>query len=345
MMQVKFSQAKSMAVDILKAGLVPLVLGDPAIGKSSMGEEISNDFNLEMIDTRLDQADQVDLNGFPNIDKQKQRASYLPFDTFPIEGDPLPVGKDGWFMFLDEFPPQDRTVQKAAYKLILDRKVGKYNIHPDCAIMCAGNLVTSGAIAEELSSAMQSRLIQMQLVMDAEDWLEWAERNGIHYLITSYIHSKPQALYTFKVDQPGPYAAPRTWVFLDRLIKVAEAATGNFLAHPNMLQLAAGTISEGEARLFMGFSQLRDEVPTIAAIVASPMTVPVPNKPSVLWLLTGAIAASAKEQTLEPLMKYMNRMPKEFQVVTLRALVRRNADFKKHPAVAAWVMQNATELW
>lgn len=94
------SQVKEYVIRCLSAGLVPFIQGSPGIGKSAIIHKIADEFNLQVIDVRLSQCDPVDLQGLPRFDSNGQ-ASFVPFDTFPIEEHSLPSGKDGWLLFLN----------------------------------------------------------------------------------------------------------------------------------------------------------------------------------------------------------------------------------------------------
>lgn len=61
-MQVKISQAASMVTSLIKAKLVPMIHGSPAVGKSAIGQQIAKEYNLKLIDMRLSQCDPTDLN-------------------------------------------------------------------------------------------------------------------------------------------------------------------------------------------------------------------------------------------------------------------------------------------
>ena len=89
-----------------------MLQGSPGTGKSSIIHQVAKDFRLFVIDLRLAQCDPTDLGGFPHI--VGKRASYLPMDTFPIEGDAIPEGYDGWLLFLDEMNSASLAVQSAA---------------------------------------------------------------------------------------------------------------------------------------------------------------------------------------------------------------------------------------
>lgn len=337
-MKVKLSQAHDMIVQCIKVGLVPIVKGSPAVGKSSIVHQIAKEFDLKVIDLRLAQCDPTDLLGFPNT--ANGRGRYVPMETFPIEGDAVPEGYDGWLLFMDEFTSAPRGVQAAAYKLVLDRMVGTHHLHKKVAIVCAGNLETDGAIVEEMSTALESRLIHMEVTVDHIDWCEgWAMKNGIDHRITSFVKFKPGMLYTFSPDHTDcTYASPRTWEFANRLVKGKEIGIED-------IPLLAGTISEGVAREFRTFTQIYSRLPTLTQMMEQATTLPVPQEPSILFALTGSIAHNANDENAGPLMDFVSRLPIEFQVVTLREMVRRSPALMNHKSVQAWITKNAKELF
>lgn len=61
-LSVNLKQAGSMVESCLKAKLVPMMTGSPALGKSSLIAQIADKFNLKLIDLRLAQCDPTDLN-------------------------------------------------------------------------------------------------------------------------------------------------------------------------------------------------------------------------------------------------------------------------------------------
>lgn len=61
-MVVKIQEARSLIELAIRAGLVPMLHGSPAIGKSSIIKAIAKAFRLKLIDLRLSQCDPTDLN-------------------------------------------------------------------------------------------------------------------------------------------------------------------------------------------------------------------------------------------------------------------------------------------
>lgn len=347
--RITVTEAHELVTTIMKSGLVPYVKGSPGMGKSYMIQAVADQYNLKLIDLRLAQCDPTDLMGFPHINTEGTKAGYVPMATFPIEGDPLPINPDtkeayaGWLLFCDEMNAADRSTQKAAYKLILDKMVGVFHLHDKVAIVCAGNLDTDQALVEEISTALQSRLIHITVQTDTESWLDWAIDNNIDSRICSFIRFKPALLNNFDPDKAGSedtYACERTWAFADKLL-----ANVVDIRAAQVLPLFAGTLGEGVAREFLAFLRVYKDLPTIAEIIAAPSTIPVPTEPSVQFALTGSIAQNAEDNNIEKLMEYLDRLPVEFQVICLREMGRRNPNFIKIPAVVRWITDKNVEIF
>ena len=335
-MKVDIEEAASMSAKYLKAGLVPFLTSSPGCGKSQLFYQLAKVYGLKVIDLRLAQCDPTDLSGFPAI--QDGKAGYMPMNTFPLEDDLIPEGYLGWLLFMDEFNSAATAVQAAAYKLVLDRMIGQHRLHKKVAIACAGNLETDNAIVNEMSTALQSRLVHMELELSVPLWLKWAELNGIHHWITDWIRFKNDALYTFKPDHTDrTYACPRTWEFVNRLMPHRE--------DPDFLKLAAGAIAEGNAREFVTFFMVYDRVPKIEQIILHPDTVFIPEELDVMWTTCGTLANRITMDNGPNIMKYLRRMPKEFSMVCVREMVSRNRSILKLPAVRNFVQETSLEVF
>ena len=337
-MQVRVSQAVRMITAAMKAKVVPMLKGSPGSGKSQIVYQIADAYNLSVIDLRLSQCDPTDLAGFPVIKDGK--ADYAPMAHFPIEGDPLPKGKAGWLLFLDEATSAPPAIQAAAYKLVLDRMVGTHHLHKNVAMVLAGNLVTDGAIVHEMSTALQSRLMHLELVVDAQEWLEWAYAQDIHHRITDFVKFKPGSLYTFSADHTDcTYACPRTWEFANRLLKEIPESS------PDLLAVLAGTLSEGVAREFLVFCKIYDQLPKMSDIINNPESIKIPSEPSILFALTGSVSHNINEGNCSDLMKFIVRLPVEFQVVCMREIFPKHKSIVEHPAIVTWISNSAVKLF
>ena len=338
-MNINITQAKAAIIDILSAGLVPNLVGSPGLGKSDIVRAVAENHELKVIDIRLAQADPTDMSGFPALNKERTRSHYAAPSTFPLETDKIPDGYKGWLLFFDEMNSAPMSVQAASYKIILDRMVGEQNLHPKVAMVCAGNLATDKAIVNRLSTAMQSRLIHLNLAVDNDAWLDWAIQEGIDHRIVGFLRFRPELLHKFNANHSDDtFPCPRTWHFLSKLIKKWSPISFE------KLPLMAGTVGKGAAVEFKGFTDIYEKLPTVQQILSNPQAINIPEDPSTLYAITALISNKADKTNVEKFMELVNRLPVEFQVITLQGIIKANRPMRAEQSIKMWVAANANEL-
>lgn len=331
-------------MDVLDAGLVPMIGGDPAIGKSALARQLAETRNLELIDVRLLTMDTTDLNGLPMqwTEDGKQKAGFLPMDLFPLEDWEIPEGRDGWLILWDEITSASKMLEAAAYKVILDRMIGQYNLHPACEQMAAGNLVTSGAVASRAGTAMQSRLVNYEAYVDYVDWSEWAIENDIDERVRAYINWRPGDLHVFDSKTAGLQAnfpAPRTWEFVSKLCKVWGSKIGG-----EKLPTINGCIGSGAARSFHSFVQLYKSLPTYELILERPRQVTFDKEPGVEYAVVEMITTRFERKDLNPIMEFIPALSVDLQAILLRGLLKKDITLKQETPIRDWIRQHGTKL-
>ena len=325
-----------------QAKLVPFIQGSPGIGKSDVVRTIANKYKLKMIDVRLSQCDPTDLNGLPKLDGD--RATFLPFDTFPLEDTPLDKGYNGWLIFLDEINSASKSVQAAAYKLILDRMVGQHKLHKNVVIMCAGNKETDNAIVNPISTALRSRFITLPLEPDADIWLDWAHANGIDWRVTAYIHYKKlDGLYDFDPEESdNVYACPRSWAMLSKLLKFIPK--GKEEEYQNLIQ---GTIGN-QAILFAEFCNYSNNIPKIEDIINGVTVDASPYNIGQRYLIASTLISNANLITSEAKAKnvinFLDELGKEYSVPFYLSVNRINKEILKYNVISSKMREFAVWL-
>lgn len=324
---------REFALDCFYAAVVPFIQGSPGIGKSAIIQSIADELNLFLLDHRLSTSSPEDMSGLPRFDKDGF-AYFAPFaDLFPLAGRELPkkydaegkvIGSyDGWLLFLDEFNSAPKSVQAAAYKLILDRKVGQHDLHENCIVGAAGNLATDRAIVNPLSTAMQSRVIHIEMQHNFEEWLmDVALKQNYDNRIIAYLSQYPDKLMDFNpAHSEKTFCCPRTWEFLNRLIKDREVLD-------RKAPLYAGTITSGVAADFVQFCRVYDKMPKVQDILESPETHPVPSDVSMRWAVVSALLQHVKEKNLDTIAKFVDRMDTSFRILFYRSVMVRNPELR-----------------
>lgn len=322
----------------LKAKEVPFIIGSPGQGKSDLLKQIAEYFNLEFVDIRLSQMDPVEINGMPKI--MEDKFEYIPAGVFPLEGDPLPKGKDGWLCVFEELNSASRAVEVAAYKIILDRLIGVHKLHPKVVMAATGNKNTDGAVAHALGTAMQSRLITFELETSKDEWTEWANKNEIDHRIISFIEFRPDALMAFDPHHNDyTFPCPRTWAKMSGLLKKAGDID------ITDLDLLAGCIGKGMSRDFFSHMQVADSLVSIEEILRNPEGVKIPTEPfDARIALAAMVSAYATPGNLGILTKFITRLPIENQVVAIRSMIQRDRTIYQEEPIQDWVRDNTSEI-
>jgi len=327
------------------SGLVPFVQSSPAMGKSAIVAEIAKEFNLKMIDHRLSTSAPEDLSGLPKLTERS--ASFIPFENFPVEGTPIPDGYQGWMLFLSEFNAASKMVQAAAYKLVLDKMVGLRKLHSNVVIVCAGNLTTDRSIVNPLSTAMQSRLIHLTMELNFDEFMEdVALRFAWDGRIVAFLNMKKALLHDFRPDHNDKtFCAPRTWEFMNKLIKGKEFKTrtradgSSFYEMEEEAALYAGAITSGVATDFINFTKVYESLPKLKEIIKDPIGTRLPADSSTKWATVTYLIENVANDNLADISIYINRLGSEFRILFFRALMVQKPQMKRHPAFRAAMVE------
>jgi hypothetical protein len=328
-------QIRDTVIEVLLTGEIPYIEGDPGLGKSAFYESIAKEYNLELIDFRLSQIDQTDLLGL--LSKENGRTIYAPPKRIPLEGDPLPEGKDGWLLLFDELPLAHSSVMKAVYQIFHDKMCGDYHIHERVRMASAGNGIDSRAMACKLPSTIQSRLITFAVKSNVQEWCEVAETKDFDHRIVSFVRFTGQVNNFREVKEDVTFMCERTLEKASKFIKGKEVSSA-------MKVMLAGTIGLGKATEFIGYCQIYKGLVTIQEILDNPTTANVPSDPQALFAITGSLSKHITVDNIKGFLPYILRLPIEFQSIALKGAVRKNKDIMYSPEFTKWQTANALRL-
>ena len=293
------SQAKKFTELCMKAHLVPFLQSSPGMGKSSIVKQIAKEYDLELIDCRLSTMEPTDLNGLPWFNNGK--AEFQPYSFFPFVDTPIPEGKQGWLLFLDEFNSAARATQAAAYRVVLDHEIGQKKLHPECYVVAAGNKMTDGAITNKLSTAMSSRVIHLNMEISFDDWMDFAVKNQIDEKVLAYLSMYPDKLMVFDPDKDEQtFTCPRTWEFVSKLIQ----ANGGKIK--GLTEVLAGAITGSQASTFVQFCNVYADLVTIQDIIRNP-DIPCPSDKATQFAIMIHLTNKTDVQNLPVVIKWAKK--------------------------------------
>lgn len=291
---------------------VPVYIwGPPGVGKSDIVREAAVEHSLPVYDLRANLLDPTDLRGIPIA--QDGQARWLPPVFLPKHGPGI--------LFLDELNVAPPLVQGSMYQLVLDRRVGEYELPDDVFIIAAGNRSGDRTPVHPMSSALASRFRHIDYEVDLDDWFEWAWKHNILPEVTAFLKFRPNLLHHFEPKKDDrAFPCPRTWEFTSRLLK-------QHLPPDIEAETVAGTVGAGAGAEFTAFKRVFRELPDPEDILLrGKNTVPNANRLDLLYALAMAIAHRAEPKQYERAIDYSFNIPEEFAVLLIKSLVAKNKE-------------------
>lgn len=307
---------------LIKAKRPGFLWGPPGVGKSDVVRQVAEELKYKLVDVRALLLDPVDLRGIPTVSDDGETRWAPP--SF------LPKGKGKYIVFLDELNAAPPLVQAACYQLVLDRKIGEYELPENAIVIAAGNRETDRAVVSRMPSALANRFVHIDFDVDMEDWSKWAVQNGVQTEVMAFLRYRPELLHKFDPKRNDKaFPTPRSWEFTSQMI----AAAGNDLEY----DLISGVVGEGAATELIGFLRIFRDLPDPDLVLKAPDKADIPSDPAILYAICGAIAHRADEKNIAAVVKYANRLPTEFSVLLLRDVLNRDESLAQTREFVEWV--------
>ena len=157
------SELASTPALLVEARQPCVVWGPPGAAKSMIAQQVAADANRQYVDVRALLLDPVDLRGIPWRDSA-DRTRWAPPAFLPPSDDP-----GLWLINLEELPSAVPMVQAALYQLVLDRKVGEYELPEGASLIACGNRESDRGVVHRMPTPLASRFVHLEIRVDAED--------------------------------------------------------------------------------------------------------------------------------------------------------------------------------
>ena len=294
-----------------------LLLSAPGMGKSEMVYDAAREAGLPCRSLLGTQIAPEDVSGIPRI--IGERSVFCPPRIL------LPERPEPFCLFLDELPACAPDVQKAFYSLLLERRLGEHALPAGTWVVAAGNRLQDRALVRAMSSALVNRVTILQLRVDIDEWLAWAQRSGVRSEIRSFIATVPDALMRPVPADPVPFSTPRAWTLLSRAFDMAEKS--GLLSHETRRALAFGRLSPEDAAVFCALAEETiGAVRPLADYIRNPDL--VPKGDSARWFILDCIrqfVRDGKADGFKPrvINRFLRSLSSEHQLIVLTDMVEK----------------------
>ncbi len=325
---MKASELITTLESMIAVKLPAFVWGPPGIGKSSIVKDIADRNGLEFIDLRLSLLDPTDLKGIPFFDSISKKGVWASPSFLPHDKDSSGI------LFLDEINSAPPAVQASAYQLVLDRKVGEYELPKGWSIIAAGNRENDRGVVYRMPPPLGNRFVHLEMDVDIDEWKKWAYSSGIEDILIAYLSYSPESLFRFDPNNlQKAFATPRSWSFVDKILKSP-------LPKELYIDGIKSAVGEEEAVNLVSFMQVAQNLPNIDEILLGdyPET---PNDAKLLTVLVTGIVSALKrdysEDALNCAIDYSMILPPEFAVMLVKELQLNGFDLEESESWSRWV--------
>lgn len=221
-----------------------MLMGKHGIGKSQILEKFYTAKGCKVVALFLGQmSDPGDLIGIPHKNEETGHTEFMPPYWFPTDDTPV-------VLFLDELNRARPEVLQTIMDLALNRKLAGRSLPKGSRIISAVNNGEEYQLTD-LDPALVSRFNIYEFVPSVQDWLLWANKNGIDERITTYITANPKALDNQMAieDMENLEKTPdrRAWV------RVSEIISGKDVLKQSHKSMIAGIVGGVAANRFFEF--------------------------------------------------------------------------------------------
>lgn len=221
-----------------------MLMGKHGIGKSQILEKFYTAKGCKVVSLFLGQmSDPGDLIGIPHKNEVTGHTEFMPPYWFPTDDTPV-------VLFLDELNRARPEVLQTIMDLALNRKLAGRSLPAGSRIISAVNVGEEYQLTD-LDPALVSRFNIYEFVPSVQDWLLWANKNGVDERITSYIAANPKSLDNQMAieDMENLEKTPdrRAWV------RVSEIISGKEVLKQSHKSMIAGIVGGVAANRFFEF--------------------------------------------------------------------------------------------
>jgi hypothetical protein len=289
-----------------------MLWGSRGVGKSSVVRQVAAHFGVPLVDLRLTTIEPVDIRGAIYADEVQGKTVWFPPEFLPTADAPAGI------LFLDELTAADQRLQISAYSLILDRRVGHYQLPDGWQVVAAGNASHHGTVSHDMGTALADRMFHFNVMATIDAFLAYALAQACAPAVMAYLKLRPDKLDDTAAQVAGEHligASPRGWEDISDVLKsgLSEDAQRVFVQ---------GRIGAANAAEFFGvLRELQAGVDVLALLAARPGPETLALLPTTLdglyGLVYGLLAACTEGPTVARALEILAQLPEARSAATL----------------------------
>jgi len=345
----------------------PLVIqSPPGQGKSDMIEnqlrrELARAFDcpVDVITDMPANRDPMDYKGFalPTKREGKAPASVYTEPDLIERINRSPAADDGIVvLFLDEFGQADHLTQKVLADLLLNYRLGEYQLPTNVWIVGATNLQSDGAGVNRILTHLNNRIAWFHAYLPMSEWSAWARQHDLPSVGIAFAEFNERHFAEPEPIKDGPFLTYRSFTKAMQAVQAYKDTHG--ITDPRMTpddtflrRTVEGRIGVPQALSFFEFARVMDDLPKPEDVYSDPENALLPQSMAALYAVSNMVVELGNKQDIAPSQvqactQYAARMPGDLAASALVGICAgpNGGVAQNSPHLGSWLTEHSALL-
>jgi len=324
---MKISKLAGVLEQAFKNDVKVLTVGEPGIGKTAAVHQAATKLGYDVVDFSSPIEDPTTIRGYP-IKTETGPARHLLFEKlYKLINATRPT-----VAFFDDLGMAGEATLKAVLQLIQFKYLDGQRLPDYVVITAATNDVDRASGVANFLEPLKTRFhAVIPVETSAEDVIDYGARKNWEPEVLAYLQCFPEAVLERQEKDVRSvrvqHASPRGWENVSTLLRAG-------ITQPEAIE---GAVGVGRGREFYNFRRLQRRLPNLTDIFNQPDKAPLPDDPSVSYMLSSLIVRQVTEQNIANALRYLRRVGEAYITFAVRLLIRKNDKVVDWPAFQAWI--------
>lgn len=206
------------------------LLGAPGVGKTAVMEQIAQELGIALVSYSMTHHTRQSALGLPFIEEKEYGGENYRVSEYTMSEIIASVydvmkksGIEEGILFLDEINCVSETLAPSMLQFLQYKVFGRHRVPEGWVIVTAGNPPEYNKSVREFDVVTMDRLKVLDVEAEYGVWKEYAQEQGIHNVITSYLELKKEHFYRIETTVKGrSYVTARGWEDLSQILYLYE---------------------------------------------------------------------------------------------------------------------------
>ena len=206
------------------------LLGAPGVGKTAVMEQIAQELGIALVSYSMTHHTRQSALGLPFIEEKEYGGEHYRVSEYTMSEIIASVydvmkksGIEEGILFLDEINCVSETLAPSMLQFLQYKVFGRHRVPEGWVIVTAGNPPEYNKSVREFDVVTMDRLKVLDVEAEYGVWKEYAQEQGIHNVITSYLELKKEHFYRIETTVKGrSYVTARGWEDLSQILYLYE---------------------------------------------------------------------------------------------------------------------------